>query len=75
VQSAFVRFDGTALDGGSVHVTMLDANSQVILDEAISTQVAPTAGPTRAGVAGDWQVRIEYANASGAVQINAQGSQ
>jgi hypothetical protein len=73
--TAFIRFDGTQLSAGDVHVTILDNASSVVFEQGFSTKVQPTSGPTRSGTAGQWQVRIEYTQTSGTVQLDGKGAQ
>jgi hypothetical protein len=69
--TAYVRFDGTALTAGNVHVTMLDGKGQVVFDEPVTPGNVPTPGPTRQSSPGEWQVRLDFTNASGMVKLAA----
>ncbi|MBS2032364.1 MAG: hypothetical protein JST54_30975 [Deltaproteobacteria bacterium] len=71
VESAYVRYDGTALTQGTVQVTFLDAAGAVVLHTSIAAGPAPASGPTNQGKPGPWTVRLDYSNASGTVAFSA----
>jgi len=72
VESAYVRYDGTALTHGTVQVTFLDAAGAVVLHTSIAAgQGAPQSSPTNQGKAGPWTIRLDYNSATGTVAFNA----
>ena len=71
---AYVHLDGTSITEGSVRTTILDGDNHIVFDATLSPSAPPSNGPTRSGKEGDWQIRIDFEDATGTLGLQAQTS-